>query len=147
MQVLSRHSKKKPIAEINVVPYLDVLLVLLVIFMITTPLLTQGVEVDLPSGEAAALTQDEQLPIIVTVDRQARTYLNIGVDPKAPLKPRDLHIEVAAALHRSPGRIVLIRGDKHASYDTVLGAMALLQKAGVPSVSLEMQSLDTASKG
>ena len=133
--------RAKPIAEINVVPYVDVMLVLLVIFMLSTPLLNQGVEVDLPQGNVKALAQDENLPIIVTVNKDAELFLNISDNPTKPMLSRDLYIELAAILARMPTRQVLIRGDKHASYDIVLSAMALLQQAGVPSIGLEMDAL------
>lgn len=144
MRLTGSQLKKKPIAEINIVPYVDVMLVLLVIFMITAPLLTQGVHIDLPQGEAEPLSTEQPLPVVVSVNEQGELFLNISDNPKLPLMPNDLYIEVAAALKRNPDRAVLIRGDKRVAYDTVLSAMVILQQAGVPSVGLEMSPIEVS---
>lgn len=130
------------VSEINVVPFIDVMLVLLVIFMITTPLLTQGVKVDLPKTENKALPPQQKEPLIVTVDSQGRLYLNIANKPSQPITPRALsHLvsdQLAGAL---PGeaRPVLVRGDKNANYGKIVEAMILLQQAGAKSVGLITQ--------
>ena len=76
---MARHSKRKPMAEINVVPYIDVMLVLLIIFMITAPLIQQGVDIDLPQANAETLPDEADDPLVVTVDAQGQYFLDIGL--------------------------------------------------------------------
>jgi biopolymer transport protein TolR len=128
--------RKKPMAEINVVPYIDVMLVMLVIFMITAPLLTQGVKVDLPEADSAPLQSDQQEPLIVTVDASGNLYLNIGDEPNTPVDEETLLQRVSAVLRRRQDRTVLVRGDHAVDYGAVVAAMVLLQQAGVPHVGL-----------
>lgn len=129
--------RNKVIAEINIVPYVDVMLVLLVIFMITAPMLTQGVVVELPNTQAKAIAENEVLPVLITVDKQGKFYLNIAKEPTNPISPENLKYEVIAARKIDPNRYVLVRGDKNAAYQEVLNAMSLLQSAGVEKVGLE----------
>jgi biopolymer transport protein TolR len=123
-------------AEINVVPYIDVMLVLLVIFMITAPLLSQGVKVELPQAPAAPLERKSEDPLIVTVDDEGRLYLNYGEGQDRPLEAETLVSRVGALLRHKPGLAVLVKGDRDVAYGTVVRAMALLQQAGAPSVGL-----------
>ena len=127
-------------SEINVVPYIDVMLVLLVIFMVTAPLLTQGVRVDLPQTQAQAIQQSDSEPLILTVDSTGRYYLNIGEDPLEPLTTEILTTRIQAALQLEPQRRVLVRGDDSVSYGEVVHAMALLQQAGARGVGLITRS-------
>lgn len=127
-------------SEINVVPYIDVMLVLLVIFMVTAPLLTQGVRVDLPQTQAQAIQQSDSEPLILTVDATGRYYLNVGEDPLEPLTTEILTTRVQAALQLEPQRRVLVRGDDSVSYGEVVHAMALLQQAGARGVGLITRS-------
>jgi biopolymer transport protein TolR len=129
--------KRKQISEINIVPYVDVMLVLLVIFMITTPIITQGVQVDLPKAAAKPMPSEDKPPIVVAVDKRGNLFLSIAATPTHPLAPQLLQAEVIAALQKEPQRKVLIRGDRTVDYDTILSAMVLLQQAGVPSIGLE----------
>jgi biopolymer transport protein TolR len=128
--------RKKPMAEINVVPYIDVMLVMLVIFMITAPLLTQGVKVELPAADADPLPPDQQEPLVVSVDAAGSLYLNVGDDPDAPVQSDALVQRVEAILRRRKDQRVMVRGDHAADYGSVVAAMVLLQQAGVPSVGL-----------
>ncbi len=128
--------RKKPMAEINVVPYIDVMLVMLVIFMITAPLLTQGVKVDLPEASAETLSPDQQEPLIVSVDAAGNLYLNIGDEPNTPVDDETLVQRVSTVLRRRQDRTVLVRGDRSVDYGSVIAAMVLLQQAGVPHVGL-----------
>lgn len=144
--MLPFHYKRstRPIAEINLVPFIDVMLVLLVIFMITTPLLTQGVKVDLPKTETKALAADQKEPLIVTVDAAGNFYLNISSQPNQPITARVLSNLAstqlsAAATTGEQQRPVLVRGDKNANYGKVVEAMVLLQQAGAKSVGLITQ--------
>lgn len=129
--------KRRSIAEINVVPYIDVMLVLLVIFMVTAPMINQGVEVELPTASAKPLNREASLPIIVTVSSKGELFLNISTDPTSPIHASKLKSEIAAALMRDPKRPVSVKADRRVSYNTVLDAMVLLQHAGVPTVGLE----------
>lgn len=132
--------KKRPMAEINVVPYIDVMLVLLVIFMITTPLLTQGVKVNLPQAKANSLADKSQVPLVVSVDKEGKYYLNIATKPNKPMTARAIVNLVAAHLQLAKeagaNRQVMIRGDADVDYGKVVYAMALLQQAGVKNVGL-----------
>ncbi|HSG11843.1 MAG TPA: protein TolR [Gammaproteobacteria bacterium] len=128
--------RKRPMAEINVVPYIDVMLVMLVIFMVTAPLLTQGVKVDLPQANAKVVDDKDQEPLVVTVDADGNLYLNIGDDPQQPLDNDTLVERIAAVQRRQPGKQVLVRGDHRVDYGTVIQALVLLQQADIPKVGL-----------
>ena len=133
---MARRSRRRPIAEINVVPYIDVMLVLLVIFMITAPLLKTGVEVTLPQADAKPMEQLDTEPLVVTVDGQGRYYVNVGEDPESPVAEQKLVTLAAAVMRRDGSRRVMVRGDRGVNYQKVVRAMALLQRAGVPQVGL-----------
>lgn len=135
-------SEDKPVAEINIVPYVDVMLVLLVIFMITAPLLTQGVTVELPQGAAKVIEEQKTPPLVVTVDRTGNYYLNIADKPSSPMMPKDLAKRVAATLKKNPNTQVLVRGDEQVAYGQVVEAMVMLQEAGAPSVGLITSPLE-----
>jgi biopolymer transport protein TolR len=123
-------------SEINVVPYIDVMLVLLVIFMITAPLLTAGVAVELPQAEAEPMTGETDEPLVVTVTVNGDYYLNVGDKPDEPINHQLLVTKVAAVLRHRPKTPIMVRGDTNVAYGKVVVAMALLQKAGAPSVGL-----------
>lgn len=147
--MLRKRNSKRLVADINVVPYIDVMLVLLVIFMVTAPLLQQGVSVDLPQASAKALPSTEKEPIVVSVDKEGRLYLNISETPSAIIDSHGLIARVTADLENHPKRKVLVKADKQVDYGKVIGAMVLLQKAGAPSVGLVTQDdapMQTAMK-
>nr|VFJ91767.1 MAG: Cell division and transport-associated protein TolR (TC 2.C.1.2.1) [Candidatus Kentron sp. H]VFJ92977.1 MAG: Cell division and transport-associated protein TolR (TC 2.C.1.2.1) [Candidatus Kentron sp. H]VFJ99591.1 MAG: Cell division and transport-associated protein TolR (TC 2.C.1.2.1) [Candidatus Kentron sp. H] len=127
---------KRQISDINIVPYIDVMLVLLVIFMITAPLLTQGIKVDLPQAPAEPLKREDREPLIVTIDAVGSLYLNYGRHQKRPIATDVLLHRVSALLRRHPDTPVLVRGDRAVPYGEVVTAMTLLQQAGAPSVGL-----------
>ncbi|MGA2655462.1 MAG: protein TolR [Gammaproteobacteria bacterium] len=139
-------SLNKPMAEINIVPYVDVMLVLLIIFMVTAPLLTQGVIVDLPETSAQVLEEQEMPPMIVTVDVKGNYFLNISATPSAPMLPSAVSKQVAAELQKTPNRPVLVRGDEQVNYGKVVTAMVVLQHAGAKSVGLVTDAENTGVK-
>jgi len=128
--------KRRAIAEINVVPYIDVMLVLLIIFMITAPIVQQGVKVELPKLLANSLPPEEQEPVILTVSKTGDYYLNIGDNRKKPVTEDMITQRIALVLKQKPQTPILVRGDKDVSYGSVTTAMVLLQSAGVEKVGL-----------
>ncbi len=132
----TQRATRKPMSEINVVPYIDVMLVLLVIFMVTAPLLYQGVDVDLPQAETEPLSQDDEDPVIVTVNRDGELTVSIGADPDEPVSAEEVTDLVSRVMRNNPGTPVLVRGDEQVRYGLVLDTMAMLQRAGVPQVGL-----------
>jgi len=138
--------KRRPMSEINVVPYIDVMLVLLVIFMITAPLLTTGVEVDLPQASAEPMNKDADEPLIVTVNKEGDYYLSVGDRPEKPIDDQEMVTLTAAVLKHKPGTPVMIRGDGRVEYSKVVYAMTLLQQAGAPSVGLITESPNPVKK-
>ncbi|MFW1678239.1 protein TolR [Pontibacter sp. JAM-7] len=134
--VRRQRKKRKLNSDINVVPYIDVMLVLLVIFMITAPMLTQGVDVELPKAAAEPVDDKDNEPVIVTVDAEGLYYIDIGGSPDAPISGEVVSDRVAKVLASNPQKMLLVRGDKNVDYDKVVQLMVLLQKAGAPSVGL-----------
>lgn len=128
--------KRRPMSDINVVPYIDVMLVLLIIFMITAPLLQQGVEIDLPQAAAKPLPPDQLEPVVVSVDKNGKFYLDIGDEPSKPIDAQLLVNRVAAVKQLKPAIPVLVRGDRDVGYGSVVDVMVLLQRAGIEKVGL-----------
>jgi biopolymer transport protein TolR len=133
----ARLRRRKLMGEINVVPYIDVMLVLLVIFMITAPLLKEGVKVDLPEAgaqpiDAAFLAKHE--PLILTIDNRGRLYINFGQNQDKPSSEETVSARTAALLRRDPQTPVLVKADTTVPYGTVVRAMVLLQHAGAAKV-------------
>ncbi|MEC8529000.1 MAG: protein TolR [Pseudomonadota bacterium] len=127
---------RRAVAEINVVPYIDVMLVLLVIFMATAPLLMQGVEVDLPKADASPVSDSDAEPLIVSIDAQAKLYLNLGASDDQALSMETVKQRVATVLKRNPEKAVMVWGDAAVPYGEVVVLMSELQDAGAPSVGL-----------
>ena len=131
---------RRPIAEMNVVPYIDVMLVLLVIFMVTAPLLTQGINVKLPHAQSKALNPNAPMPIVVSVNAQGSMFLNDSPTPNRPMNPQDLATRVQALLsiaqQENKARPVYVKGDRNAQYGMIANTMGLLQKAGAEQVGL-----------
>ncbi|NOR51719.1 MAG: protein TolR [Gammaproteobacteria bacterium] len=139
---MSRRRHRKVMGEINVVPYIDVMLVLLVIFMVTAPMLTQGVKVDLPQANSNPVDQSSEEPLVVTVNREGLFFLNIGGEADEPLDAQTLSLRVAAMVRLHPQQQVYVRGDAQVPYGKVVEAMALVQQAGVASVGLLTKPAD-----
>jgi biopolymer transport protein TolR len=142
-----KRQQKKQLSEINVVPYIDVMLVLLIIFMVTAPLLSQGVKVDLPNAQAQPIATKLPEPIIVSIDAKGNYYLNVAANPGQPLTQQELATQVKQQLQpttaQSPSneqRQVLVKGDKNVDYGKVVQAMVILQQAGAASVGLMTQT-------
>ena len=131
-----KRQRRRPMAEINVVPYIDVMLVLLIIFMVTAPLLSQGVKVDLPNADAQPMDTRDREPLVVSVDVAGAFYINYGDDKDQPIDAQTLVNRVGALLRLQPSTPVAVRGDKEVKYAQVVYLMTLLQKAGAPSVGL-----------
>ncbi|WP_367605602.1 protein TolR [Legionella sp. W05-934-2] len=136
----TKQSRLAPVAEINVVPYVDVMLVLLVIFMITAPILSQGVQVELPKATSEAIQTDGVEPIIVSVDKEGQYFLNKATNPESPISAKDLMVRVAAELRiaaeKKQAPKVLVKGDQGVPYGRVITAMSQLKQAGAEQVGL-----------
>jgi biopolymer transport protein TolR len=128
--------KRRAVAEINVVPYIDVMLVLLIIFMVTAPMLMQGVKVDLPDAAAEPVENQDSEPLIVSIDSAGKLYLNVGGDEKQALELATIKQRVSAVLRRDPKKPVMVWGDQTVSYGAVVTLMTALQESGAPSVGL-----------
>ncbi|WP_261841244.1 protein TolR [Aliamphritea ceti] len=135
--MIRRQKKKRKLnAEINVVPYIDVMMVLLVIFMITAPMLTQGVNVELPQAGADPVDTQDNEPVIVTVDKDGNYYIDVGGDPSEAVSEDVVFERISKVLATNPKKLLLVRGDKGVDYEAVVMLMTLLQQAGAPSVGL-----------
>ena len=123
-------SRRRLVGEINVVPYIDVMLVLLVIFMITAPLLSQGIEVELPEADTRPVDTRDHEPVVLTVNARGELFLDAGGNPRQALLSDEVQRRVAALLRRDAETPVLVRADARVPYGEVVKAMALLQGAG-----------------
>jgi biopolymer transport protein TolR len=132
--------------EINVVPYIDVTLVLLIIFMVTAPMLSQGIKVDLPKAAAEPIEPDDLEPLLLSVDRSGALYLNLG-DPQAALTPEQVLEKASAAMRREPERPVLVKADEAVAYGRVVEGMVLLQQAGASKVGFVTEPLPAGRQG
>ena len=132
---IRHHRRRRQMSEINVVPYIDVMLVLLVIFMVTAPLLIEGVKVDLPEVDAGQLEDESKNdePFVVIVDRDGNYYLNENINP---VELNEIRVKAKAVLRNNPDTPFWVKGDRSARYDAVLQAMDMLKKAKVPSVGM-----------
>lgn len=136
MQHVNKRVTKKQMSEINVVPYIDVMLVLLVIFMVTAPLLTEGYQVKLPEASAKPVKKSKQPPVIVSVDRKGRLFVNLGDSPKKSITAKTLVSRVLARRKQHPDIPIMIQGDVRADYGKVINAMSILNEAGIDDFGL-----------
>lgn len=135
--MIRRHRKARKLnAEINVVPYIDVMMVLLVIFMITAPMLTQGVQVELPKAAAEPVEDKDKEPVIITVNAEQQYFIDVGGDPEEPLDAETVSERVRKILAANQDKMLLVRGDKNVDYNAVVQLMVLLQQAGAGTVGL-----------
>ena len=139
--------KRRLMSEINVVPYIDVMLVLLIIFMVTAPLLTQGIEVDLPKAAADPIDSGKNdEPLVLSVDARGQFYLSVGAQEDAALEPEQVVSLAAAVLRRKPETPVLVKADQKVAYGRVVAAMVLLQEAGAAKVGFLTDPPDTSRR-
>jgi biopolymer transport protein TolR len=144
---MSTSRKRKLMAEINVVPYIDVMLVLLIIFMVTAPLLTQGIKVELPKAGAEPLEPSEgNEPLVLSVDADGNYYLNVGDDEDSPVEAERIVQLTSVVLERSPDTPVLVKADFRVAYGDVVAAMVLLQRAGAEKVGFLTDPADLNRK-
>jgi biopolymer transport protein TolR len=140
--VQQKGRRRRLMGEINVVPYIDVMLVLLIIFMITAPLLAEGVKVTLPKAGAQAIPPDmlkDTKPIVLSIDAQGQLFLNYHDPEDAPIDAATVEAQAAAVLRRAPETVVLVRGDYRVAYGEVVAAMVILQRAGADKVGFVTQ--------
>lgn len=128
------------VAEINVVPYIDVMLVLLVIFMVTAPMLQQGVEVEPPQASASPLEDTDEPPLLISVNRDGEYFVNQADNPDAPVSLATVTELVAAARQVDPQTPILVKGDRASNYENVMRAMVAAQQGGAPKVGLVTDS-------
>ena len=131
-----QRKRRRPVSEMNVVPYIDVMLVLLIIFMATASVIAQGVKVDLPKADARTLETEEETIMIVSIDEQGQYYLNVGDNPESPMQAQAIAAIVKTRLEVDPTIPVVVNGDRNISYEKVIDMMVLLQNSGAPSVGL-----------
>lgn len=135
-------NKRKPMSDINVVPYIDVMLVLLIIFMVTAPMLTQGIKVDLPQLESApVIVEQNQEPLIISVDLNGVYYMEMSALSEEPMELQFLLEKLGGLLDQSPALSVLIRADKNVEYGAVIDLMSVVQSAGAKGVGLITEDL------
>ena len=137
MAAIQKGRRRRLMGEINVVPYIDVMLVLLIIFMITAPLLAEGVKVDLPKANAQAIPPEmlkDSKPIVLTINERGQLFLNYNQPEDEPIDAAKVEAQAAAVLRRAPETTVLVRGDYRVAYGEVVSAMTILQRAGASKV-------------
>jgi len=135
--------KRKLMGEINVVPYIDVMLVLLVIFMVTAPLLTQGIEVELPKAESRPIESADTQPLVLSVDAAGNLYINVGDNEDQPQGAGEIVRRVNVTLKANPDKAVMVKADRAVQYGYVVGAMVLLQQGGAENIGFITDPLDT----
>ena len=142
---MSIRGKRRLASEINVVPYIDVMLVLLIIFRVTAPLLTTGVEVDLPDASAQVLDTEDNDPIVLSVTQDGQLYLNVGANPDQPLSSDEVTDIASRVIRERPDAPVAVRGDGSGSYGNVVRGMVMLQRAGASQVGLLTDNIDDST--
>lgn len=136
----ARRRTRRQVAEINVVPYIDVMLVLLVIFMITAPLLRTSIEIDLPDAKVDASSQssesDSEEPVILSINNQGVWFLNLGESPEEPVATLEAQKLVSAIMRLNPDRRVVVAGDTNAGYGQIMEGMIMLKQSGASAIDL-----------
>jgi len=139
-----RNARRKPMAEINVVPYIDVTLVLLIIFMITAPLIQSGVEVDLPQADSQQIDQEDRpAPIIISINQEGYYFIDLGDgNGESQATDKEIFLLTAAVRKNKPDTQVYIRGDKAVAYGKIVTLMAALKNAGIAKVGLMTENFE-----
>ncbi len=133
---MAKANRRKPMSEINVVPYIDVMLVLLVIFMVTAPMMSQGIKVDLPDASSGPIDIDENEPmLIVSVKADGTYYMNVGEEEQS-VALGQIRERAAKIISANPEIKVLVEGDQELRYGVVIDLMNVLQQSGAASVGL-----------
>jgi len=136
--------KRKLMAEINVVPYIDVMLVLLVIFMVTAPMLTQGIDVSLPKANSEPIDDvPNHPPVVLSVDAEGNLYLSVGDNKNEPTTGKEVVAHIGAVMRNRPDTPILVKADRAVPYGNVVGAMVLLQKGGALNIGFVTDPLDS----
>ena len=136
--------KRKLMGEINVVPYIDVMLVLLVIFMVTAPLLTQGIEVELPQASSEPIEEvPNHKPLVLSVDAEGNLFVDVGDNEDEPISGKEVIAKVGSVLKNRPDTPILVKADRAVPYGNVVGAMVLLQQGGARSIGFVTDPLDS----
>lgn len=136
MSAFARKIKKKPMAEINVVPYIDVMLVLLIVFMVAAPMMTQGVKVELPQAASEPIESQEDEPVTVSIKQDGSYYITLGGNAEEARSLEEIRDLVSKVMRQAPKTQVLVQGDHSVDYGVVVSLMSELQGAGAPSVGL-----------
>ncbi|MCZ6560325.1 MAG: protein TolR [Gammaproteobacteria bacterium] len=142
---MAKNNQRRLMSEINVVPYIDVMLVLLIIFMVTAPLLTQGIEVELPDAAAEPLDDDllrDYQPLILSINADGDLFLNIGKDEEQAIDEATVVARTLAVLRREPQTPILVRADETVAYGRVVTAMVLLQQAGAKKLGFVTDAME-----
>ena len=139
---IGKKIKKKPMAEINVVPYIDVMLVLLIVFMVTAPLMMQGVKVDLPQAPSEPMKNKDDEPVIVSIKKDGSYYIKLGSKAESAKPLNIITTQVSKILRANPKAPILVWGDHKVEYGVVVALMTELQNAGAPSVGLVTEPAD-----
>ena len=136
MNSLKVRAPRKLVAEINVVPYIDVMLVLLVVFMITAPMMTQGIKVELPQTDSTPITSDNQEPVVVTIKKDGSYYINVGGDTKQSSSLETVKGHALRIKKHKPDTLFLVEGDAAVDYGKVIALMSALPGAGIEKLGL-----------
>lgn len=136
MSSMKVRAPRKLVAEINVVPYIDVMLVLLVVFMITAPMMTQGIQVELPKTDSQAITDTDNEPVIVSIKQDGSFYINVGGDEKKTSSLETIKGHALRIIKHKPGTLFLVEGDESVAYGKVIALMSALQGAGIEKLGL-----------
>ncbi|QHS08748.1 protein TolR [Sinimarinibacterium sp. NLF-5-8] len=131
-------NKRRLSSEINVVPYIDVMLVLLIIFMVTAPMMVQGIQVDLPETTAQSMNSDAE-EVVMSVNQKGELFLSVGDDQGEPLTDDDFVEKVSAIVRNKPEQMILVQGDSAVPYQFVANGMSLLQEAGARKIGFVTQ--------
>jgi biopolymer transport protein TolR len=137
---MERRRRRKQMAEINVVPLIDVMLVLLIVFMITAPLITQGVKVDLPQADAEPVESSEELTLVVSINAEGNYFISLGEEEESESVPLEkIQEDVSKILSQNPSIPIFLEADSSVSYGLVMNLMAALTNAGSDNVRLITQ--------